>query len=150
LAGIWKPDAVYEITLLNRSYLRVDTDERNLPGIDGTGRDIGEGDQMIVNGSTAVTFEYDSGYVLQLGQPLAIEVDSAVGSAGVRFGDTFSLLSLKPLAINDDQPVVFELVMTGGTATAGNIAVEVDAGDSAMEVMQAVLDAMIDPNNLVD
>ena len=143
-AGLWTPDAVYEITLLNQDHLRIDTNNPTNANDTGTGFDIADGDQLEVVGDEVVTFEFDSGYVLQLGQPLVIEVNSGIGSSGVRFGDTVTIeydVDRDRLTDNS-RTVTFEFVAEGDSASGTNIGVVVAPGDDQDQVADALLDAM--------
>ena len=87
LAGVWKNDRVYDITINNKDRFVV-----NAPA----GDQIEDGDIFTIRDANGgdVTFEYDSGYRLQLPQGLQLNVPLAGGGAGgIVDGDRFSLTS---------------------------------------------------------
>lgn len=144
-AGLWKPDAVYEITLLNEDHLLIQTDDPQNPADSGTGFDIFDGDQLVVTGDRQVTLEFDAGYVLQLGQPLVLEVLEGVNASGIRFGDTVIVeydLDNDRLT-NNSRFVTLEFVAVGDTVSnATFVPVFVSSGASADEVSDAILTAL--------
>jgi hypothetical protein len=83
LAGIWKNDRVYDITLNNKDRFVVDAQSGDVIS-DGSAFQI-----LDDNGGT-VTFEYDSGFRLQLPRGLEISIPLAGGGAGgIVDGDRF-------------------------------------------------------------
>ncbi len=142
---MWKPDAVYEITLLNDSHLLVETDNQLDSTDSGTGSDIADGDQLQITGSQTATFEFDAGYVLQLGQPLALDIKNGVNATGLRFGDTIVFeydVDKDRLTLNS-RFVTLQFVAVGDSvSTPGFIPVPVSNGASALEVRDAILLAL--------
>ena len=83
LAGIWKNDRVYDITLNNKDRFVIDA-----PAGDQTG----DGQSFTVRDSSGgnVTFEFDSGFRLQIPQGIELNVPLAGGGAGgINDGDRF-------------------------------------------------------------
>lgn len=83
LAGIWKNDRVYDISLNNKDRFVVDAP---------AGDQIGDGRVFTVRDSNGgnVTFEYDSGFRLQMPQGIQLNVPLAGGGAGgIADGDRF-------------------------------------------------------------
>ena len=83
LAGIWKNDRVYDITLNNKDRFVVDAQ---------AGDQTTDGDSFTVLDSSSgnVTFEFDSGYRLQVPQGVELIVPLAGGGAGgINDGDRF-------------------------------------------------------------
>jgi len=87
LAGVWKNDRVYDIAINNKDRFVV-----NAPA----GDQIEDGGMFTIRDANGgdVTFEYDSGYRLQLPQGLQLNVPLAGGGAGgIIDGDRFALTS---------------------------------------------------------
>jgi Bacterial cadherin-like domain/Bacterial Ig domain/Bacterial pre-peptidase C-terminal domain/Dockerin type I domain/GEVED domain len=83
LAGIWKNDRVYDITLNNKDRFVVDA---------SSGDQTADGQSFTVQDSSGgnVTFEFDSGYRLQIPQGIELNVPLAGGGAGgINDGDRF-------------------------------------------------------------
>ncbi|MEQ1826652.1 MAG: Ig-like domain-containing protein [Pirellula sp.] len=83
LAGVWKNEKVYDITLNNKDRFVVDAP---------AGDQIGDGNSFTALDSSGgnVTFEFDSGYRLQLPQGIELLVPLAGGGAGgINDGDRF-------------------------------------------------------------
>ncbi|MFK8112244.1 MAG: Ig-like domain-containing protein, partial [Rubripirellula sp.] len=126
-SGVWRPDAAYEITLNNRlrTVVRI---------TDGVG--VNDGDTFTVRddvGSQA-TFEYDSGYVLQIAQTLAIDV---IGDASTFIDrEQFSITSPDGLT-----SVIFEFEKLGGVAGT-SVPVDLSAAVSITDVRDAIFDAL--------
>jgi hypothetical protein len=83
LAGVWKNEKVYDITLNNKDRFVVDAP---------AGDQIGDGNTFTVQDSSGgnVTFEFDSGYRLQLPQGIELLIPLAGGGAGgINDGDRF-------------------------------------------------------------
>ena len=83
LAGVWRNDRVYDISLNNRDRFVIDA---------STGDIVSDGDLFTVRDSLggAVIFEYDSGYRLQIPQGIEIQIPLAGGGAGgIVDGDRF-------------------------------------------------------------
>jgi len=83
LAGIWKNERVYDITLNNKSRFVVDAP---------AGDQVSDSNSFTARDSTGgnVTFEFDSGYRLQLPQGVELVIPLAGGGAGgINDGDRF-------------------------------------------------------------
>jgi len=83
LAGVWRNDRVYDISLNNRDRFVIDA---------STGDIVGDGDLFSVRDSLggSVIFEYDSGYRLQIPQGIELQIPIAGGGAGgIVDGDRF-------------------------------------------------------------
>jgi hypothetical protein len=85
LAGVWKNDRVYDITINNKDRFVIDA---------VAGDKLNDGDSFVIRDSNGanVTFEYDSGYRLQL--PLGLQLNLPIaggGAGGVVDGDQFSV-----------------------------------------------------------
>ncbi|MFN6128852.1 MAG: tandem-95 repeat protein [Planctomycetota bacterium] len=85
LAGVWRNDRVYDITINNKDRFVIDAvagDKRN------------DGDSFVIRDSNGnnVTFEFDSGFRLQLPIGLQLNLPAAGGGAGgVADGERFSI-----------------------------------------------------------
>lgn len=128
LAGIWELDRKYEIELSNSRGLLITAPN-------GTG--VNDGDTFILTDATGVdaTFEFDSGYVLQVPQTLAIQIPRT-GGATIADRDTITVT-------NDDlgTDLTFEFDLDGFT-TNGNIPIPFTIFSSANELANAVVAAM--------
>jgi hypothetical protein len=85
LAGVWRNDRVYDITINNKDRFVIDA---------VSGDKIKDGDSFVIRDSSGgdVTFEYDSGFRLQL--PLGLQLNLPIvggGAGGVADGDQFSI-----------------------------------------------------------
>ena len=100
LAGLWLPDAVYEITLNNKSRVAYDSP---------AGADIADGDQVVVTDEDGkrVTFEYESGFSLQVPQTTLLTVTNA--NSGFNDRDTFTI------AAPGGSSLTFEINLAGAT-----------------------------------
>lgn len=83
LAGIWESDSIYEIDLANSVGFVVDAPK---------GSDLLDGGQFDITDEEGnlVTFEYESGYVLEVPQTLALQIPDA-GGAAIADGETFTI-----------------------------------------------------------
>ena len=85
LAGVWKNGKVYEISVNNRDRFVISAP---------SGDQVADGDQFSItdkNGGV-VTYEFDSGYRLQVPQGLTLQIPLAGGAfGGIVDGDRFSL-----------------------------------------------------------
>ena len=87
LAGVWRNNKVYDININNKDRFVVDA---------ASGDQINDGDSFTIKDSNGgnVTFEYDSGYRLQIPQGLQLNLPLAGGGAGgILDGDRFSIFS---------------------------------------------------------
>ena len=126
LAGLWLPDAVYEITLNNRQRIAYDVP---------IGADINDGDQVSItdDDGNQVTFEYESGYSVQVPQTTLLTVTNA--NNGFNDRDVFTIGG------QSGRSVRFEINRTGVTA-AGNVAVEIGNATTTGQVRDAILTAL--------
>ena len=134
LARQWRPDAVYEITLNNQPSLSID-----LP--DGSG--ITDGDQIVVTEigtGNQVTFEYDSGFTLSVPQSTLLSVTGT--NADVQDQETLTITSpngdVRTLEID-----------TNGSASSGNVVVDLNSAGTVLEVRDAIL-AALNGSDLID
>lgn len=118
LAGIWEPDRVYTIELLNQDNLVLSA---------RAGDVVADGTTFTVTdlAGTAVTFEYDSGYSLQV---------PAGGGASIRDGETFRIT--QGLVTRS-----FEFDLNNVSSPA-NVKVRINATDTADQVAEAVAAAI--------
>ncbi|MFO0904296.1 MAG: Ig-like domain-containing protein [Pirellulales bacterium] len=128
LSGIWEDGRVYEIRLNNRDRFVIDA---------ANGGSTVDGSQFTVTDRTGakVTFEFESGYRLQVPTTLTIQVPVAgAGTGGISDGQKFT--------INDGkQTVVFEFdsnnIFTNGTRRVPFV-----VGDSQDAIAAAVVTAI--------
>ncbi|MEL6105156.1 MAG: tandem-95 repeat protein [Planctomycetota bacterium] len=132
LTGIWRPDAVYEITLNNKQRLEV-----GLPSGDA----ITDGDQIVVDDSAggSTTFEFESGYSLVIPQTSTLTVTgtNAAFTDGELINITSPSLVVRELEFDTD----------GSTTQPGAIAVDISAAGTIQDVRDAILAALqsVDP-----
>lgn len=133
LTGIWRPDAVYEITLNNQQRI-----ELNLP----SGNLISDGDQVIISdlAGNPTTFEFDSGFSLVIPQTSTL----TVGETNAGFGDGQLITITSPTGVIRSLEFDFNNA-TGG----GNIPVNLSAAGTIQQVRNAILTALqsIDPGS---
>ena len=85
LAGVWQQDSSYQIELIGGAQQVIFTRS-------GDKLLDGEQFQLTDQSGVATTFEYDSGYVMQIPQTLALQVPAAGGGpGGVADGDTITV-----------------------------------------------------------
>ncbi len=128
LAGIWKNDRVYEISINNK-----DRFVMYAPA----GDQVSDGDSFTINDTNGGTvhFEFDSGYRLQVPQGLSLLVPLAGGATGgVADGDRFSF------TINGTT-TTFEFDRNGNFL-AGNRPITFQLGASQEEIRQLVFEAI--------
>ena len=126
VAGLWRPDSVYQIVLNNRVSLNV-----ALPGGDG----IADGDQVVVtdiNGSVQ-TYEFDSGFSLAVPQSSLLTITGT--NADVVEGETFTI------ELAGGETRTLEIDSDGGVA-GGNVPVLVSGAGTVAELRDAILDAL--------
>ncbi|TWU06032.1 tandem-95 repeat protein [Stieleria varia] len=134
--GVWDPSSAYEITLNNRDRVVVSVS-------DGLGVQDGEQFTIQDDSGNLATFEYDSGYVLQVAQTLSLQVVSDV--SGFLDQQTFSITSPDGLT-----EIFFEFDKLGGV-TSPNIPIDITSPNplnpqvSASDVRDAILAALSDP-----
>ena len=126
LAGLWRPDAVYEITLNNQDRIAYETP---------AGDSILDGDQVVVTdlAGKQVTFEYDSGFSLAVPQTTLLSVLSP--NAGFVDGENFTI------SAPSGNSVTFEINLLGGT-TAGNVGIDLTSAFTLGQVRDKILSAL--------
>ena len=126
LAGLWRPDAVYEITLNNKDRVSL-----TLTG----GEAISDGDQYRITDSQGrqSVFEFDSGYVMQVPQTLGIEVLGP--NTFFRDGDVFSITAPDGTFRN------FEINLSGAVAS-GNVPIQLATAGTVEEIRDRILTAI--------
>ena len=125
--GIWNPNSAFEVTLNNR--------ERTVFRAPN-GLEVADEQRFTINDNDGneVTFEYDSGFVLELSSSLALEVAATPDSILDR--DTFQLTSA-----DGTNTVTFEFEKIGGTDPA-NVAVDLTTAVTANDVRRAIFNAL--------
>ncbi|MEL6108329.1 MAG: Ig-like domain-containing protein, partial [Planctomycetota bacterium] len=128
--GIWDPNSAFEITLNNR-----DRTVFRAPN----GLQVADEQRFTINDNDGneVTFEYDSGFVLELTSSLALEITATPDSILDR--DTFQLTSS-----DGTTTVTFEFEKIGGTDPA-NVAVDLTTAVTANDVRRAIFNALSTP-----
>ena len=133
LAGIWRRDSTYEITLNNRDSIRIDTVAGNL---------IKDGDQVVtqLGGGASATFEYDSGFVAKIPQTLTLQTPATgSGPSGILDGQRFTIS-------NGALVATFEFD-TNSNTIAGNRPIVIPPIGTATQVRDAILAALLLPAN---
>ncbi len=143
LGGLWRTDAVYDITLNNQNRVGLD-----LPA----GDEIADGSRYAITDSANRTsvFEFDSGYVLQVPQTLGIRVLGP--NTTFVDGETFTV-SFADSTGTVTASRTFE-INRGGTVRAGNVPVNIGSPDSTDGIsvaptIQSVRDALLTAINSV-
>ncbi|MCC6508556.1 MAG: tandem-95 repeat protein, partial [Pirellulaceae bacterium] len=135
LAGVWKNDRVYEVSLNNKDRFVIAAP---------SGDQVADGDSFAITDSAGgvVVFEFDSGYRLQVPQGLTLQAPLAGGaSGGIADGDRF--------IISDSvRTATFEFDRNGNTL-AGNISVPFTLGSTQIDIAQAVATAISSSGLLV-
>ena len=128
LAGLWRPDAVYEVTLNNKDRVIL-----TLP----RGDQIEDGDQYIFTDSDdrQSVFEFDSGYVMQIPQTLGIQVLGP--NTFFQDGDAFRITS--PGGTSQ----TFEINLSGAVAS-GNIEIDLADAGTVQEIRDVILGVLED------
>ncbi len=135
LAGVWRNDHIYEISLNNKDRFVISAP---------SGDQIADGDSFSVTDSNGgvVVYEFDSGYRLQVPQGLTLQAPLAGGaSGGVSDGDRF-------IIFDGVRTLTFEFDRNGNTL-AGNTPVPFNLGSTQDEIAQAVATAITGANLLV-
>lgn len=133
LAGFWRRDSVYEITLNNLRRVRLDAT---------SGDRVSDGDNLRVtlNDGAEVTLEYESGIVLQVPQTLTLVVPAAgAGPLGITDGQR---LRIRNGALDVD----FEFD-TDGFVSNGTRPIVIPAIATATQVRDAIITALQLPTN---
>lgn len=128
LAGVWKNDRVYEISLNNKDRFVISAP---------SGNQISDGDAFTITDSQGglVQFEFDSGYRLQLPQGITIQVPIAgAGAGGIVDGDRFTI---------DDgtRSITFEMDLNNNFL-AGNVPVPFAVVNTRQELAQRIANAI--------
>ena len=129
LAGLWRPDAVYEITLNNQSRIAYEAP---------AGDEITDGDQVILtdeNGNTT-TFEYESGYTVVAPQTTLLSVTGV--NTSFQDGNVFTIRA------PSGNSLTFEINLVGSVA-AGRVPVELSSATTTSQVRDAILAAFSQP-----
>ena len=131
LSGVWRPDAVYEITLNNRSRLEFQAPD---------GESIADGDQLTVADNSGVQriFEFDAGFAVAVPQTLGLEILNVEN--GFSQGDTFTIADS-----NTGESETFEINLAGVGVGPGNISVDLSTAGTITEIRDAIFDAISDP-----
>ncbi|PNY35518.1 hypothetical protein C2E31_18645 [Rhodopirellula baltica] len=127
LTGIWRPDAVYEITLNNSLRLEV-----ALP----SGDQIPDGSQVIIteNGGAVTTFEYESGYSLVIPQTTLLTVDGT----NAQFTDGQQIVITNATGVT--RTLEFN---TNAAATPSTIPIDIRTAGTVGQVRDAILAALL-------
>ncbi len=123
LAGLWLPDAVYEITLNNQPRIAYEAP---------AGNQISDGDQLIISDGVGVqsVFEFESGFTLVVPQTTLLTITGT--NAVFQDRETFAITA------PNGNSLTFEINLSGGTA-GGNVAVELGQASTIGEVRDAIL-----------
>ena len=136
LAGLWLPDAVYEITLNNKQRIQYEVPD---------GSEISDGDQLIMTDTTGhrSIFEFNNGYSVIAPQTTLMTITGT--NSSFRDRDTFTITAPGGNSLN------FEINLAGATS-AGNVAIELANATTVGEVRDTILaafDGTIPGNPLV-
>lgn len=125
LAGLWRDDAVYEITLNNQTRIAYQAP---------AGDEITDGDQVILvdEAGNRSVFEYESGYSLIVPETLTLAVEGANNA----FADRETLVITAP----NGNSVTFEVNLSGAT-TGGRVPVELSSASTLTAVRDAFLNS---------
>ena len=126
LSGLWRPDAVYEITLNNRDRLSL-----TLP----SGSGINDGDQVIIEDTSGQTqtFEFDSGFSVTVPQTSTLTIN----------GTNADFVDGQTLTIEAPGGNMLSLEIDLGDGVAGgNVAVDLSSAGTIGEVRDAFLTAL--------
>ncbi|MFK8115042.1 MAG: tandem-95 repeat protein [Rubripirellula sp.] len=123
LAGLWLPDAVYEITLNNQQRIQYEVP---------SGSEITDGDQVIVQDTSGneLVFEYESGFSLSVPQTTLLTITGP--NADFQDRDTFTISS------PGGNTLAFEINLAGATA-GGNVPVQLASASTIGEVRDVIL-----------
>ena len=135
LAGIWKNDRVYDITLNNKDRFVIDA-----PAGDQTAD--GDSFKVLDTSGGNVTFEFDSGYRLQIPQGVELIVPLAGGGAGgINDGDRFVI-------DNGVQGFTFEFD-NNSNSIAGTIRIPFTSLSNRLDIANAIVTALSTIPNVV-
>ncbi len=128
LAGIWRNDRVYDISLNNKDRFVIDASSGDI---------VDDGDTFTIRDTLGGTvyFEYDSGFRLQVPQGIQLQVPIAGGGAGgIGDGDTFT--------VNDrTQSYVFEFD-SNNNSIAGNTRIPFSSLSTKRNIADAIVAAL--------
>ena len=129
-SGVWNPTSAYEITLNNRDRFVMNM---------SSGLGVVDGEQFLIedNAGNIATFEYNSGFVMQIAETLTINVTGDASQFLDR--DTFNITSPDGLTV-----VTFEINRLGGVST-GNVEVNLTSASTIQDVRDAIFAAVSDP-----
>ncbi len=133
MAGFWRRDSVYEITLNNAPRIRFNASR---------GDRVKDGDRVTLNLSSGaqVVLEYESGFIVQVPQTLTLVVP-AIGSgpSGITDGQRFRIR-------NGSLDAEFEFD-TDGNVSSGARAIAIPPIASGPVIRDAILAALLQPSN---
>ncbi len=123
LAGLWRDDAVYEITLNNQTRIAYQAP---------AGDEVTDGDQVILvdEAGNRSVFEYESGYSLVVPATLTLTVEGANNA----FADQQTFVITSP----SGNSLTFEVNLSGAT-TGGRVPVELTSASTLTAVRDAFL-----------
>ncbi|MCC9657531.1 tandem-95 repeat protein [Rhodopirellula halodulae] len=126
LAGLWRQDAVYEITLNNQPRISFDA---------VSGDQIADGDQVTVVDSAGreTVFEFESGTSITVPQTSMLRILDV--TTGFQDRDVFTITA------PDGSSQSFEINLTGSTA-AGNVAIELAGAGNIADIRDRILAAI--------
>ncbi|XZE46976.1 tandem-95 repeat protein [Pirellulaceae bacterium SH467] len=128
LAGIWRNDRVYDISLNNKDRFVIDASSGDI---------VDDGDTFTIRDTLGGTvyFEYDSGFRLQVPQGIQLQVPIAGGGAGgIGDGDSF--------IVNDrTQSYVFEFD-SNNNSIAGNTRIPFSSLSTKRNIADAIVAAL--------
>ncbi|MEX0819803.1 MAG: trypsin-like serine protease, partial [Pirellulaceae bacterium] len=131
LAGIWKNDRLYRVSLNNRDRFVVAA-----PSATSTA----DGDQFLVTDSSGgqLAFEFESGYDLALPETLTLSIPATgTGTGGISDGDRFTLDD------GTNPPVTFEFDLADeNLVLPSNVRIPFSLGDSREQLAAAVASAI--------
>jgi len=134
LAGFWRRDSIYEITLINKPTIRIDAQ---------SGAAISDANRINVTTSSGgqASLEYDSGYVISVPQTLTLMVPAAGSSAaGITDGQTFQISF-------GSTTITFEFDSNSSVA-GGNTPIAIAADQSPTQVRDSMVLALKSIPNL--
>ncbi|TWU47288.1 Dockerin type I repeat protein [Rubripirellula tenax] len=129
LAGLWRTDAVYEITLNNQTRIAYQAP---------AGDEITDGDQVTLtdNAGNRVTFEYESGYAVAVPQTTLLTIEGANNA----FADRETFVVTAP----NGNSITFEFNLVGST-TGGRVPIELSSASTLTQVRNAILASFASP-----
>ena len=132
LAGLWELNHVYEIRLSNLEGFVLAAPAGDV---------VTDGDQFTVTDESGnnVTFEYESGYSLQVPQTLTLQIP-AMGGAAIADGETFTIT-------NGTNTTTFEFDRNG-VSTTNRIVIPFTVSDTANELANKIVTAIVSVSNL--